>query len=50
MSCAAYRMTLLQRALARSDAELFGQRQRYVDVARRLATRLLSTESSGGEW
>lgn len=44
MSCEAYRLTLMQRALARSDAELFGNRQRYLDVAKRLAQRLLSTD------
>ncbi|WP_293196000.1 hypothetical protein [Ottowia sp.] len=43
MSDDAYRMGLMQRALRRSDEELFGHRQRYVEVAQRLAARLLST-------
>ena len=37
MSDQAYRLMLLKRAPARSDAELFGQRPRYLEVARRLA-------------
>ena len=44
MSDHAYRLLLMKRALARSDAELFGQRPRYLEVARRLAALLLSTE------
>lgn len=43
MSDEAFRMQLMKRALQRSDAELFGYRQRYIDVARRLAATLLST-------
>ena len=37
MSDHAYRLLLMKRALARSDAELFGHRPRYLEVARRLA-------------
>jgi len=44
MSDTAYRLLLMKRALARSDAELFGHRPRYLEVARRLAALLLSTE------
>ncbi len=44
MSDDAYRLLLMTRALARSDAELFGLRPRYIEVARRLAARLLSIE------
>jgi len=44
MSDHAYRLLLIKRALARSDVELFGQRPRYLEVARRLAALLLSTE------
>lgn len=44
MSDHAYRLLLMKRALARSDAELFGHRPRYLGVARRLAALLLSTE------
>jgi hypothetical protein len=42
MSFEAYRITLVKRALARTDAELFGNRWRYVKVAQRLAAVLLS--------
>ena len=45
MSEHAYRMMLMKRALARSDAELFGQRPRYLEVAKRLAALLLSTDA-----
>ena len=44
MSDNAYRLLLVKRALARSDAELFGHRPRYLEEARRLAALLLSTE------
>ena len=44
MSDNAFRLLLMKRALARSDAELFGHRPRYLEVARRLAALLLSTE------
>lgn len=44
MSDYAYRLLLMKRALARSGAELFGRRPRYLEVARRLAALLLSTE------
>ena len=44
MSDHAYRLLLIKRALGRSDAELFGQWPRYLEVARRLAALLLSTE------
>ena len=44
MSDTAYRLLLMKRALARSDAELFGHRPRYLEVARRLAALLLSTD------
>ena len=44
MSDHAYRLILMKRALARSDAELFGQRPRYLEVAKRLAALLLSTD------
>lgn len=46
MSDNAFRLLLMKRALARSDAELFGHRPRYLEVARRLAALLLSTELS----
>ncbi|MEW6343017.1 MAG: hypothetical protein AB1704_20340 [Pseudomonadota bacterium] len=42
MSDHAYRLALMNRALARSDAELFGHRQRYWDVAQRLAGELIA--------
>ena len=42
MSNDAFRMALMQRALARTDAELFGFRRRYIETAQRLAARLLS--------
>lgn len=42
MSDHAYRLLLMKRAMTRSDAELFGHRQRYWDVAQRLATDLLA--------
>lgn len=45
MSETAYRLLLMKRALGRSDAELFGRRPRYLEVAQRLAALLLSTES-----
>ncbi len=45
MSDHAYRLLLMKHALARSDAELFGQRPRYLEVARRLAALLLSTST-----
>ena len=44
MSDHAYRLLLMKRALARSDAELLGHRPRYLEVARRLAAFLLSAE------
>lgn len=44
MSCDAYFLLLMKRAMARSDSELFGGRARYEDRARELAARLLSTE------
>ena len=44
MSDYAYRLLLMKRARARSDAELFGHRPRYLEVAMRLAALLLSTE------
>ena len=44
MSNEAYRLLLIKRALARSDAELFGHRSRYLEVARRLAALLLATD------
>jgi hypothetical protein len=43
MSDHAYRLLLMKRALTRSDAELFGRRPRYLEVAKRLAALLLST-------
>ena len=45
MSDHAYRLLLMKRALARSDAELFGQRSRYLEVAKRLPALLLSTDA-----
>ena len=45
MSNHAYRLMLMKRALERSDAELFGQRPRYLEVAKRLAALLLSTDA-----
>ena len=47
MSDNAYRLLLMKRALARGDAELFGHRPRYLEVAMRLAALLLSTERGG---
>ncbi len=44
MSVEAYRVLMMKRALARTDAELFGRRHLYLAVAIRLATRLLSTD------
>jgi len=44
MSDHAYRLLLMKRALARSNAELFDHRPRYFGVARRLAALLLFTE------
>ena len=44
MSDNAYRLLLMKRALARSDAELFGYRPRYLEVARCLAAPLHSTD------
>ena len=40
----AYRLLLMKRTLARSDAELFGHRPRCLEVAKRLAALLLSTK------
>ena len=48
MSDHAYRLLLMKRALARSDAELFGHRPRYLEVARRLAALLLSPDLHEG--
>lgn len=42
MSCDAYFLLLMKRALARTDAELFHNRARYEERARALAARLLS--------
>lgn len=36
-----YRLALMQRALARSDAELYGHRKRYEETARRIAAELI---------
>jgi len=44
MSDHAYRLLLMKHALARSDAELFGHQPRYLEMARRRAALLLSTE------
>lgn len=44
MSDHAYRLSLMKRALARSDAEMFDRRPRYIEVARRLAALLLPTD------
>lgn len=44
MSDDAYYLMLMKRALARTDAELFGNRSRYEERARQLAGRLLSTQ------
>ena len=44
MSDHPYRLLLVKRALARSDVELFGHRPRHLEVARRLAALLLSTD------
>lgn len=41
MSCDAYCLLLMKRALARTDAELFGNRARYDERARVLAARLI---------
>lgn len=48
MSCDAYFLLLMKRALARTDAELFGHRARYEARARELAARLLSTAIPAG--
>ncbi len=48
MSCDAYFLLLMKRALARTDAELFGHRARYEARARELAARLLSIEAPAG--
>ena len=40
----AYRLLLVKRKLTRSDAELFGHRPWCLEVTRRLAALLLSTE------
>lgn len=45
MSNDAYRLSLMRRALARSDEELFGNRHRYFEVAQRLAARLIAGEA-----
>lgn len=42
MSNDAYRWSLMRRALVRSDEELFGNRHRYLEVAMRLAARLIA--------
>ena len=44
MSDHPYRLLHMKRSLARSDAELFGHRPRYLEVVRRLAALLLCTE------
>ena len=44
MSEHADRLMLMKRALARSDAELFGQWPRCLEAAGRLAALLLSTD------
>lgn len=41
MSCDAYDLLLMKRALARTDEALFGNRARYEARARVLAARLL---------
>ena len=43
MGCDAHDLLLMKRALARSDAELFGHRARYEARVRVLAARLLDT-------
>ena len=48
MSDTAFRLLLMKRALARGDAELFGHRPRYLEVARRLAALLLSLDIPEG--
>ena len=50
MSDIAYRLLLMKRALARSDAELFGHRPRYLEVARRLAALLLVRPAWARSW
>ncbi|WP_213766605.1 hypothetical protein [Caballeronia sp. dw_19] len=42
MSDEAFRLSLMRRALSRSDEELFGNRHRYFEVARKLAARLIA--------
>lgn len=42
MSNDAYRLKLMVRALSRTDEELFGHRQMYLDCAQRLAARLIA--------
>ncbi|AJZ56897.1 hypothetical protein OI25_7213 [Paraburkholderia fungorum] len=42
MSDHAYRLALMKRALLRTDAELFGHRDRYRSVAQRLARDLIA--------
>ncbi|WP_224005219.1 hypothetical protein [Paraburkholderia tropica] len=45
MSDDAYRLGLMLRAMARTDAELFGNRSRYEAVALRCAARLIAGNS-----
>lgn len=45
MSDDAYRLSIMRRALARSDAERFGNRHRYLEVAQRVAARLIAGEA-----
>ncbi len=40
-SASPYRLALMQRALARTDQELYGHRKRYEDTARRIAAALI---------
>jgi hypothetical protein len=41
MSDYAYRLLLMKRALTRNDAELFGHRPRYLEVATRVRHQTL---------
>ena len=46
MSETAYRLHLMLRALRRTDADLFGNRQRYEATRDRLAAQLIAGEAA----
>ena len=47
MSWTAYRLTLMRRALARNDRELFGNRHRYETALHHVASALIAGDYSG---